>query len=1739
MILKKFSIFTYNWKATILTMINKFATNSSLVARIVCYCIVAISPLLINAQTYNDGPMELRVRMREINTTFAETDIAFFGIVGTPDDLTYKVWGRDNADIDALGWLGGLCLTDNFSPPGQSVDFNYSLLNFTYPTATVPRFFDLRMDSWEDESPDQLLGIGCGGTRCNYDVNFCCGGFLFGLCVGAWDDDDYRCNANPFLTGLDYRAAGPPCRWNEHGTPLYVIGNCPSNNYYQPRIQSYWRYLNGDDCATPIVMGNVAPGFTALTNYNSTECYTNVFTPGTTDNDVFYQFTVTNPVGLDINLCAGTSFTPRLTLLDNTCTPIMTNTLGCAGAFARIQTAICTPGVYYVVVDGASPGQRGWFNLEIAEDPSQIVNVNAGPDQLICIGTAVQVGGIPAAVGGPPAYTYNWTPGTLVNDSTIANPFAFPLVQTDFILTVTDGNGCQDSDTMTVFVQPGPAVNLGPDQTVCPRDTVTLDAGGPFIGYFWSTGANTQTVDITQPGLYFVSVININGCWGQDTIIISNYPQPNINIGPDSNICAGTVHILDAGAPGWINYLWDNGGIGPTRAVNAAGVYWVRAQDGNGCYAYDTITIGVVANPTPNIGPDQFICPGDLATFDPGPGFVIYNWTTGGNNQTETLGTTGPIAVTVTDVNGCLGSDNANVTLFPQPVANLGPDRSICPGNTTVLNPGIFAGYQWNTGATTQTITVQFPGMYYVEVTSGNGCTDIDTIIVTYDPLPNVNLGADRESCQGTPVNLNAGPGFASYLWSTGAGTQSINVNTTGLYWVQVTNGFGCTDRDSINVTINPNPTPNLGPDVSICPGDSVQLNGGNGYVNYAWTNGATGQYIFVDVAGNIGLTVTDANGCTGTDNLLVSLYPAPSVNLGPDFNFCQGTNTTLDAGAGFASYLWNTGAITQTINVSFPGYYAVAVTDANGCTAYDNITVGWDALPVANLGSDRGICAGSNTLLDPGAGFASYTWNTGAVTPTLSVNTAGVYWVDVTNAAGCLDRDSITITVNPLPVVALGPDFSICPGDSALLDAGPGFVSYVWSNGASGQFQFVNAAGVYSVTVTDVNGCTANDAVTVGLFSNPTVNLGPNTNICVGNTILLDAGAGFSQYNWNTGATTQTLTVTLPGIYAVTVTNANGCEASDTVIVGQFPQPVINLGNDTTLCGGGLLPLVAQGGFISYLWNTGSTAQNIIATLGGTYWVEGTDANGCIARDTIVIISVPNPVVVLNNQQICANETALIDAGPGFASYVWNTGSNSQFIQTNVPGNYSVVVTDQFGCTGTDNMSLTVFANPIVNLGPDPQVCQGGSIILDAGAGFTGYAWSNGATSQTISVSFPGQYFVVITDGNGCEDSDTVNVTFFPEPLVNIGPDVTLCDGVAHTFNGPPAMTSYNWSTGGTGQNETITPIAAGSISLTVTDANGCTNTDQADITLSPAVTVNLGNDTTICDQGSLMLDAGPNMANYNWGPGGGNDQYLFVSTPGTYTVTITNQYGCTGMDAITIQTSSVISGNFLGADTTFCDGTVLILDAGANFATYLWANGSPDQYLAVTTSGNYSVEATDTNGCRFLDDVTVSVQTIPILNLGPSQDLCPGSSISLDAGAGWNTYLWSTGETTQTVEVSTPGIVSVMATFGLCSDEDDIDITDICPGRIFIPNVFSPNADGMNDIYAVDGENIEFVHIWIYDRWGNLIHEATDPDNLWNGNSKSGKAIPEGVYIYRIEYKFNNSEVTEEDKGTITLMR
>lgn len=860
----------------------------------------------------------------------------------------------------------------------------------------------------------------------------------------------------------------------------------------------------------------------------------------------------------------------------------------------------------------------------------------------------------------------------------------------------------------------------------------------------------------------------------------------------------------------------------PTASgVNGSNNYSINICAGtNTCF--DIFTADVDANQTTTISWNSGIT-GATFTASAGTNQVgTFCWTPG-LNQARTA----PYIFTVTvQDNACpsVGNQVYSFSVFVGGLGvSLGPDTSLCSSSYTlvpsVLNGSGSNSYQWSDGSTDSTLTVTQSGTYSVTVSDALGCSGVDQVVVNINPLGNQNLISltDTTICPGVAATFEAATGFATYEWSNGATTQVITVTAPGVYTITATDANGCFSIDSVTLNISNGTSVSIGPDVSQCSGTSYTFVATPGFASYLWSTGATSQTLTVSTTGTYAVTVTDAGGCTASDSADFTAFGLPSINLGPDVRTCNNPYQLALRRTGTFTYLWNTGGTMPAIQVTQSGVYSLTLTDiVTGCTAADTVIVTISNLRNVNIIPDSSIstCGGSVATLSAVQGLGSYLWSTGDTSSTITVQQSGVYTLTVTDNIGCTKTDSITV-VTSAPITITDVSNSPCLPSSASVDitvtGGVAPFSFAWTgpNGFTTNTEDLANVniGVYVVTVTDAGGCTAVHTVSIALPS-ITVDAGPDTvTICQGASTTLSA-TGATFYTWNggslvneTGATvtvspTQTTTYTVVGQQPGQELVANGnFDQGNTGFTTNYQYTTTNLVPEGTYA---VVtdPNPLHPAFIGSDHTTGSgnfMAINGSVNPGFRVWcqtvpvIPNTDYNFSTWITTLVVSSPAQLEFSIDGQLLGTPITApsLLNTWTQFFA-TWNSG-NATSVEICIVNANTAAGGNDFGlddisftpiCAGTDQVTVVVSTPPTVSLGADDSLCIGSSTVLDAGLGFSSYLWSDGSTNQTLLVSAAGTYSVTVTDASGCSNSDTIvlaaKLCCFP---ANFGNLFTLID--------------------------------------------------------------------------------------------------------------------------------------------------------------------------------------------------------------------------------------------------------------------------------------------------------------------------------------------------------------------------
>ena len=1235
-------------------------------------------------------------------------------------------------------------------------------------------------------------------------------------------------------------------------------------------------------------------------------------------------------------------------------------------------------------------------------NPLPVVSISGLLTQYCVNAPNVTLTGIPS--GG--TFSGTGVTGTTFSPATAGVGGPYPV-----LYEYTDGNGCYNSATINVTVVAQPVVSFsGLAGPYCINDNTPVAlTGSPSGGTFSGTGitGNTFVPSIAQLGNNSVTYTytNLNGCVNSQTqvAVVNNIPVVSFS-GLSAAYCEdySTPIILtgnNAGGTFTSNGagLTDNGNgtASYVASVAGAGTHTITYTytNGNGCANSQTQSILVNTLPVLTFSglSNQYCVVDPLATLTgfpaggtfSGPGISGNTF----NPATAGLGLHTIIYQYTDGSTGCSNSVAQNTIVRDQPVANAGVGGNVCgltfslaaapsvgTGTWTVTGPGT-ATYSPNANAANATVTVSGYGTYSFTWTENNsGCSDAASVTVNFYNQPVVDAGQGGSECDldftftgstslGTGTWSASGPGTAFYT-DINNPTASVMVSTSGIYTFTyaVTNGT-CSASDQVTVNFNVLPVANAGQDGSECDLNFV-LNAVPTVGTGTWTQlSGPGTSAFAPNANDPSATVTvssvgtytytwteDHNGCTSSDNVTVVYHALPVVSIsGLNAAYCVNETAVINiagtpaggtfSGPGMLGTLFSpstAGVGVHTIVYTYTDNFGCTNSQSQSVEVYDISTTSFTGLaaeycidntaPVALTGTPAG-----GTYTGSGISGSFFTPSVaGLGTHTITYSAA--------NGNGCLNSGTQTVTVNALPVVSftgLAADYCEDAAPATLIGTPAGGTFTVDGNTVTNFDPSVAGEGTHTVTYTytDGNSCVNSSSQTVIVHALPLVITTPSGSaaFCQGGSVLLAASNGFTSYTWSNGNTNQSFLANQTGQYTVDVVDLYGCTGTSVPVnVTVNALPVVDLGNDTTICTGNSVTLDA-GNFVSYVWSpNGATTQTIVAANNGAYMVTVTDANGCVGSDqaSVTVASLLQPTVTSssNTNTFCQGGSLTLDAGPGYSSYAWSDGITfSQTMTVTQAGFFSVFVTDNSGCTGASTpVSVTMFTvpAPIVFADGPLEFCPGESVTLSAGIGYTSYAWSpGGETTSSIIVDQTGSYVLSVQDQNSCPGtSDTIDVTVFDvtTPVIQASGPLQFCDGDSVILSVLGSYASYLWTSGSTTPEILVTEN--GQYGVTVMDLNGCIDSSQ---TVNP-VTVNVWSPLGFILESGDSLTCTPAFAGYQWYLNGnllpGADAQVYIAQEsGNYSVVVTDDHGCEGG-------SNIIEHSMVGIQDVAIDANISI---------------------------------------------------------------------------------------------------------------------------------------------------------------------------------------------------------------------
>jgi hypothetical protein len=1081
----------------------------------------------------------------------------------------------------------------------------------------------------------------------------------------------------------------------------------------------------------------------------------------------------------------------------------------------------------------------------------------AGANQTLCNTSTFAMNAVPTM--GTGSWSFVGASGSAVITTSGLATTTITSVPTNQNITLrwTETNGtCSSSGDVVIRNDAQPIAAAGADQVLCNTSSFTM-AAVPTVGTgVWSFVGVSESAVISTPGSATTTITSVpfdqnitlrwtetNGtCSSFDDVVIRNDAQPIAAAGADQTLCNTSTFTMSA-VPTAGTGAWSFVGESGTAVITTPGLATttitsvptnqniaLRWSETNGtCSSFDDVIIRNDAQPTAVAGADQVLC--NTATFMMAavPTVGIGSWSFVDTSGTAVITTPESATTTITSV----------------------------PSNQDII-------LRWSE-------------------TNGT-CNSTDDVIIRNNTLPVATAGADRAICLNSSTTIGADPVLgSSYTWtSVPEGFTSTEANPTvspletTTYTLTETNAAGCSTTNSIMVTVNPLPTAKAGDDRTICVNSGTTL--GEAAVSgssYSWTSVPVGYTSteanpLVSPLVNTTYTVveTNSNGCTNTGKVSIKLDPIPEayVASGTKWAVCLNSSTALGKTAiPGHTYSWTSlpegytstasdPAVSPTINT----VYTLVETNASGCSNSNSILLTVNPIPEAYAGADRAICLNNSTTIGaPAIEGHTYSWTSipegftsSQANPTITPSVTTIYKLtEKITATSCINKSSVKVTVNPLPVAIAGSDRTICMNAKTTLGAtAVSGSSYSWTSLPEG-FTSTEAnpsvsplvTTTYTVVETNVNGCTNTNSVKVTVNQLPEAKAGDDKSICLNTSTTIGAEAvSGSVYNWTSVpagfSSTEANPIVSPLVtttYTVVETNVNGCTNSNSVKVTVNQLPEAKTGDDKSIC-----------------MNT-STTIGAEAVSGNVYkWT-----------------SIP----------------------AGFTSTEANPTVSSLETTT-----YTLTETNAAGCTNTNSVKVTVNQLPTATLIGDAQICAGS--VNTIGIQLTGKApWSitvnDGTISQTINNitadsyqltvvlpdAFAKSYSITsVSDANGCTNSGNGIITVNPLPVAKAGDDRSICANTSTTIGAEAVSGSiYTWTSVPTGftsttANPMVSPLVTTTYTLTETNAAGCTNTNTVKVTVNQSpTTAGAISGTNIVNPGQTVTYAVPVIANatsYSW---------------------------------------------------------------------------------------------------------------------------------------------------------------------------------------------------------------------------------------------------------------------------------
>jgi gliding motility-associated-like protein len=1256
--------------------------------------------------------------------------------------------------------------------------------------------------------------------------------------------------------------------------------------------------------------------------------------------------------------------------------------------------------------------------------------------------------------------------------------------------------------------------------------TVVPEVAGASFNFVWSrfvpgnsnwnafTTQNNQassTITGLQPGAYFVSVRNssnvIVGCYR--AWIAQVLQEPQVDVQPIPSNCVGPISLVGSFTPGQITPISN---LPESQLVIDANTQISVCFTGTHTWVSDLAFY--LRGPATCGNPNLLLMPNPFGSCNSTDNFSNFCFSTESTNNINVCsgivglsGTYGSYGTTSTPINwsGIYGCDAMNGGWAVQVYDCVGLDVGFLTDATIT-----FTGFDL-CGAS-QTVTYTTPNNFSSAI-NDNSCSSVSASIFTVSPAispANLNCTFGYEWTSDPPVNIpNA--------------TSSLNIDITSL----------------TDLAGNPIPWQDIDFTLSsIVNCDELAADndcfGGNGSDTETYTH-----------IPQTPTAITDVSALCINDGII---------------------QLTADFPGGTWSGLGIVDAALGTFDpmMAGEGSFTIDYTFSDPCILPDNTQIVVEVEPDLALNLQDDVCENAvpfSLVTSPTDGIFSGNGIVDALLGTFDPAIAGegMHTISMISNTVCPINLTDVIIVHPIPTLNITPNSDVCPGEDFQLVAS-GADSYVWSpsldlsaDNVANPIASLTSTTTYSVLGSSSFGCEAQGDVTLTLLDSPSISVAQPVLTCPGASFTLTAEGSTGVWEWTLpgGASLgvgSSIDLAFDATTTVQVEVIDNCSNSaiTEVIVPIESLPTIDAGANAVVCTGASTQLQADisGSYVSVDWTTldgaiiGSVnSPEAETSTEGTYEVSIQTALGCLYSDDVFVDVVPLPSVDAgDNTEVCGGQPFQLQAS-GALNYLWSpatglssTSGASVNTTLNAPITYTVTGTDGNGCVNSDQISLSIIPQPSLNAESVAMICPGEDVLLSALGSEGVYSWSPNTALNTASGSeviaspmVTTQYTVTLTDVCGVELQAQVNVPVEPIYSASAGPDTGFCEGEQIVVNGnvtgpAPAISWYNGSSLLAGENTaSIVVTTPGTYAIQVESPLGCIYDDAVIVNEINYPTFYLADTLSFCQGSSAALSIAGNWDFIQWS-NGTQASAIDVTQEGDYYVTVTDD-GCTTNDTVNVYRVDlpVIE---LGADVTICQGQTTVLSAGFNGQ---WSTGASADSIVVASAGTYAFEYS-LDGCFLEDEVNVQVNPLPFIDAVTTQYGCIDQTYTIvvnDFATG--AYEWSDGSESPYLTVDAPGEYWFMVTNECGTKAETITvILEDCEETVYAPTCFTPDNDGVNDVWKVITRNIISMKTLVFNRWGEVVFESEELSPVWTGGFDSGDTfVADGMYFYRIEFE------------------